>query len=349
MKKLISLAVSLTMAGAAFAAQLPNVSILATGGTIAGTAQSSTQMTGYKAGDLAIQTLIDAVPSVNDYAKVSGEQIVKISSNNLTDDVLLKLAKRCNELLKDKNVQGIVITHGTDTLEETAYFLNLTVNSDKPVVLVGAMRPATAISADGPLNLLNAVKLAADPKAKGHGVLVALNDQINGARDVTKTNTTNVATFKSPELGYLGYIAAGQNYFFRDSTKRHTTKSEFDVSKIEKLPRVDIVYSHANDDRVLVDASVKAGAKGIIHAGTGNGSIHENCEPGLVDAVKQGVIVVRSARVGNGVVTRSLPRWTEEGFLLGNTLSPQKARLLLQLALTKTQDPKEIQRIFNEY
>ena len=191
--KLITFAVGLAIAVGAQA--LPQVKILATGGTIAGTASSSTQMTGYKAGNLGVQVLINAVPQIKQYAEVSGEQVSNIGSQNMTDKIWLKLAKRCNELLADPNVSGIVITHGTDTLEETAYFLNLTVHSDKPIVIVGAMRPATAISADGPINLLNAVKLAADPQSKGRGVLIAMNDMINGARDTTKTDTTNVATF----------------------------------------------------------------------------------------------------------------------------------------------------------
>lgn len=347
--KSIIAALAVCSASFAFAADLPNVKILATGGTIAGTAASATQVTGYKAGDLAIQTLIDAVPAVKDIANVTGEQIVKISSNNMNTPTLLKLAKRVNELLKDPSVSGIVITHGTDTLEETAYFLNLLTKSDKPVVLVGAMRPATAISADGPMNLLNAVKVATSPEAKGKGVMIVMNDVINGARDVTKTNTTNVATFKSPELGALGYIGAGKVRFYKQSTKRHTTNSEFDVSNLETLPRVDIIYSHVDADRVMADAAVKAGAKGIIHAGTGNGSIADPTEAGLKDAVKSGVIVVRSARVPNGPTTVSLAKWKDAGFLESDTLNPQKARLLLQLALTKTSDPKEIQRMFDEY
>ncbi len=350
-KTLLAAALALSMAGSAFAADLPNISILATGGTIAGAASSSTNVTGYKAGALAIQTLIDAVPAMKDYANVTGEQIVKISSNNMTDEVLLKLAKRCNELLADPKVDGIVITHGTDTLEETAYFLNLTVKSKKPVVVVGAMRPATAISADGPMNLLNAVKLAADPQAQDRGVLVALNDQISAAHDTTKTNTTNVATFQSHDIGLLGYVAGGVNYFFRDTTFKHTHETEFDVSKLDKLPRVDIVYSHASDDSVLVDAAVKAGAKGIVSAGSGNGSIHQDTEKGLAEAVKKGVVVVRSSRTGSGIVTPTAPdnQYTKAGFLNGYSLNPQKARILLQLALTKTQDPKEIQRMFTEY
>ena len=350
-KTLMAAALAFALAGSAFAAEFPKVAILATGGTIAGTAASNTQTTGYKAGDLAIQTLIDAVPAMKQYADVTGEQIVKISSNNMTDDVLLTLAKRCNELLKDPKIKGIVITHGTDTLEETAYFLNLTVKSKKPVVLVGAMRPATAISADGPMNLLSAVRLAADPQAQDRGVLIALNDQINSARDASKTSTTDPGTFKAHELGLLGYVAGGTNYFLRDTAMKHTHETEFDVSKLDKLPRVDIVYSHANDDRALVDAAVKAGAKGIIHAGTGNGSIHKDAEPGLADAVKQGVVVVRSSRVGNGIVTPAGAdsAYGKQGFLDGYSLNPQKARLLLQLALTKTNDPKKIQEMFQKY
>ena len=348
--KMTILAAALTSVSAlAMAQDLPSIRILATGGTIAGTASTNTQMTGYQAGALAIQTLIDAVPAIKDIATVSGEQIVKIGSQNMTDEVLLRISKRCNELLADPNVKGIVITHGTDTLEETAYFLNLTVKSDKPVVLVGAMRPATAMSADGPLNLLNAVKVAVAPESRGKGVLVAMNDVINGARDVTKTNTTNVSTFKSPELGALGYISAGVPQYFRASTKLHTAATEFDVSKIGSLPRVDIVYSHVNDDRVMTDAAVAAGAKGIVHAGTGNGSIADRTDEGLAEAVKKGVVVVRSARVGNGVTTKSVQKWTDHGYLEGNSLNPQKARILLQLARTVTNNPKEIQEIFNRY
>ena len=317
-KTLLAAALTLS-AGLAMAADLPQVAILATGGTIAGTAASATQTTGYKAGDLAIQTLIDAVPQIKDYATVTGEQIVKISSNNLTDQVLLTLARRCNELLADPKVSGIVITHGT------------------------------AISADGPMNLLNAVKLAADSKAQGRGVLVALNDQISSGRDVTKSNTTNVATFKSPDLGYLGYIAGGKNYFLRNPAMRHTHQSEFDVSKLDKLPRVDILYTHASDDRVLADAAIAAGAKGIVHAGSGNGSVHGQTEPALAEAVQKGIAVVLSSRTGSGVVCPNVEQYNKAGFIEGRTLNPQKARLLLQLALTKTNDPKEIARMFEEY
>lgn len=348
-KSLLAFALGLSICGSCLSAQLPKVAILATGGTIAGTADSSAQMTNYKIGNVTVDTLIKAVPALKDVADLSGEQVANIFSNNMTEEVMLKLAKRINELLAKDDIVGVVVTHGTDTLEETAWFLNLTVNSKKPVIVVGSMRPASALSADGPVNILNAVKLATDPRAKDQGVMIVLNDQINSSRDATKTNTTSMDTFKAPELGYLGYIAGGEPYFFRKTTKRHTADSEFNVANLTSLPRVDILYSHVSDDRALVDASVAAGAKGIVHAGTGNGSIHKDAFKGLVDATKKGVTIVRSSRVGNGVVTPGDDDYDGAGLLLANNLNPQKARILLQLALTKTSDPKEIARIFSEY
>lgn len=327
----------------------PNIRILATGGTIAGSAASDTATTGYKAGALGIDVLIRAVPEVNNYANVSGEQICSIDSKDMSDDIWLKLARRVNELLARSDVDGIVITHGTDTLEETAYFLNLTVKSDKPVVLVGAMRPATAISADGPMNLLNAVRLAASPKAVGKGVLVAMNDEINGARDVTKVNTTSVSTFQAPELGFLGYMNDGIPEFYRESTRRHTKDSEFNTEGLTALPYVKIIYGHAGDDGLFVKAAMQAGVKGIIYAGTGNGSVHKDAEAALADASRLGIVVVRSSRVGNGTVIPAESSYIEEHFLDGDSLNPQKARVLLQLALTKTHDLSKIQAMFKEY
>jgi L-asparaginase len=332
----------------ASAAGLPNVRILATGGTIAGTANKATTMTGYKAGVLGIQTLIDAVPQIKSIANIEGEQIANLDSKDMTTDVSLKLADRCNQLLARSDVNGIVITHGTDTLEETAYFLNLTVKSKKPVVIIGAMRPATAISADGPVNLLNAVTLAANPKAVGQGVLIAMNDNINAARDTTKTNTSNVATFKAPEMGIVGYFTNGQPYFYRKDLRKNTWQTEFNVKGLKALPRVDIIYTHINDDSALVNAAVAAGAKGIVYAGSGMGSVHKDAYPGLTEAIKKGVVVVRSSRVGNGMVIDD-PSYVAMNFLPGDNLNPQKARILLQLALTKTTDLKEIQRMFAEY
>ncbi|MHC1761022.1 MAG: type II asparaginase [Negativicutes bacterium] len=344
----LCIVLALSQFAVAAAAALPNVVILATGGTIAGRGGSATQMTGYNPGEIGVQILINAVPEIKQYANVSGEQVANIGSFAMTHEVWLKLAKRVNELLAKDDVDGIVITHGTDTLEETAYFLNLVVKSDKPVVLVGAMRPATAISADGPVNLLNAVRLAGSPKARGKGVLVGMNDQINGARDVTKTNTTHVETFKSWELGYLGYIQNGEPYFYRDTTRKHTFLSEFDVSELKELPYVEILYGHVNGDKNLVIALIAADVKGIVSAGMGHGSIFPTTRDALAEAVKKGIPVVKSSRVGNGMVTRVADD-DKYGFIAGDTLNPQKARILLMMALTKTNDAAAIQRIFDEY
>src|SRR5881296_1905447 len=255
------------------AGKLANVMILATGGTIAGTGATSTTTVGYTAATVGVQRLIEAVPELKKVANVTGEQVFQIASENMNNEYWLKLAKRVNELLAKSDVDGIVITHGTDTIEETAYFLNLVVKSRKPVVIVGAMRPSTAISADGPINLYNAVTLAGSQDAVGKGVLVVLNDQINGARDVTKTNTANADTFRSWELGFLGYMQDNKPYFYRVSTRKHTADTEFDVSKLESLPQVDIVYGYASMNRVAIDAFVAAGDKAIVHAGVGDGSL----------------------------------------------------------------------------
>ncbi|MBR3745951.1 MAG: asparaginase [Selenomonadaceae bacterium] len=320
----------------------PNIKILATGGTIAGTAKISTQTTNYTAGALGIDELLNAVPEIKNFANVTGEQICNIDSKDMTDEIWLTLANKINENFSRDEIDGIVVTHGTDTLEETAYFLNLTVHGDKPVVLTGAMRPATAISSDGSMNLLNAVRIAAHKNSFGKGVLVALNDEINSAREVTKTNTLTLSTFKSFEFGLLGSVNAGIPEFYRTSTRRHTINSEFDISGLKKLPLVKIIYGHAGDDGIFIDAAINAGVNGIIYAGTGNGSIHANAEEFLSRAANLGIVIVRSSRCG-GSVTEN------QKFLSGDNLSPQKARILLQLALTKTNDRSEIQRMFNQY
>lgn len=330
--------------------KLPNIMVLATGGTIAGSAADSTDLTGYQAGALQIDALLAAVPCLKDYANVSGKQIADIDSCNMTEDIWLTLAKTINHLLLEDTIDGIVITHGTDTMEETAYFLNLVVHSDKPVVLVGAMRPATAISADGPLNLLNAVRLAASPEAKNRGVLIAMNDEIHGARDVTKTSTFTVNTFKAPELGVLGYIINGSIKFYRQTTRRHTIQSSLTLPPENSgLPQVEIIYAHAGQSRLLVDAAAKGGARGIVYAGMGNGSIHKSAEEALMEAASQGIVIVRSSRAGNGAVVASYQQWEDHSFVKGDSLNPQKARILLALALLQTNVPSEIQRIFDEY
>jgi L-asparaginase len=331
--------------------KLPNVMILATGGTIAGAGASSTATADYQAAKVGVEQLVEVVPELKKVANIKGEQVFQIASGNITDNHWLKLAKRVNELLARNDVDGIVITHGTDTLEETAYFLNLVVKSRKPVVMVGSMRPSTAISADGPINLYDAVTLAASPDAVGKGVLVVLNDQINGAREVTKTNTTNTDTFRSWELGFLGYMLDNVPHFYRISTRKHTADTEFDVSKLESLPQVDIAYGYANVKRTAVDALVAAGAKAIVYAGVGEGSVaRPGAEPALVDARKKGVIVVRASRVGNGIVARNSDAKDDEyDFIVSDSLSPQKARILVMLGLTRTSDTKELQRMFYVY
>ncbi|MCR5724307.1 MAG: type II asparaginase [Treponema sp.] len=328
--------------------KLPVVYILATGGTIAGSAASSTQVTGYEAGALGVQTLIDAVPAITELADVKGEQICNVGSPNVTTENWLTIAKRCNEVLKDKDVSGVVVTHGTDTLEETAYFLHLTVRSEKPVIVIGAMRPATAISADGPMNLLNAVKLASSPKGVGKGVMITMNDTIVSARDVVKTNTTNCDTFKAPEIGCMGYFTSGEPYFYSVSTRKSTSASEFDVSKLTTLPKVEIVYSYIDADPAIIDYCASIGVKGIVTAGSGMGSLSKPQKAACEEIQKKGVVTVRSTRVQNGQVVKAAGS-KPDGYVYADNLNPQKARILLQLALTKTSDPAKIQQYFNEY
>jgi L-asparaginase len=334
---------------AAFAAAKPTIYILATGGTIAGAATSELN-TSYSAGAVTVDKLIAAVPVINEIATIKGEQISSIGSQEMNNKVWLKLAKRVNELLAKPDVDGIVITHGTDTMEETAYFLDLTVHSDKPVVLVGAMRSSTSMSADGPMNLFNAVNVAMDKASHGKGVLVAMNEEIHSARDVTKTMTTPVQTFASPNSGKLGSVFYGKVEYFMAPVKAHTTKSEFDVKELTDLPRVDILFAHPEDTDALVKAAVKAGAKGIIHAGMGNGNLFPSTQAALADAVKKGVVVVRSSRVPFGATT--LEGEVDDkafGFIASNSINAQKARVLLMLGLTKTNDPKELQKYFLKY
>src|SRR5262245_24343899 len=327
----------------------PNVVILATGGTIAGAAASGTQA-GYTSGAGGIDTMIAGVPGITDLATIKGEQISNVGSQDMSFDILLKLAKRINALAASPDVDGIVITHGTDTMEETAYFLNLTVRSDKPVVMVGSMRPSTAVSADGPLNLYNAVAVAADPNAKGRGVLVVMNDWIQAAHSLTKTSTTAVQTFMSPLRGVVGISTYGKNDFYNTPTWKHTTASEFDVTGVSKLPRVDIVFACADMPPDLIDGSVSSGAKGIVIAGVGNGNMNKASLDAAANAVKKGVVVVRSSRVPTGSVGRNVEVNDDElGFIASDELNPQKARILLALALLKTRSKPEIQNLFYTY
>jgi L-asparaginase len=340
---------ALGVATGAGAQAKPNVAILATGGTIAGAAATGTQ-SGYTSGAVTIDAMLAAVPGIDKLATVKGEQVSNVGSQDMSFDIMLKLAKRINELTAGSDVDGIVITHGTDTMEETAYFLNLTAKTDKPVVLVGSMRPSTAVSADGPLNLYNAVAVAADPKAKGRGVLVLMNDWIHGAHSLTKTSTTDVQTFMSPLRGLVGVAAYGKNDWYSSPGWRHTTGSEFDVKGVTKLPRVDVIFADADMSPDLIDAAAANGAKGIVIAGVGNGNMNKASLDACARAAKKGVVVVRSSRVATGLVGRNV-EVDDDGLNLvaSDELNPQKSRILLALALLKTSDTKEIQRMFREY
>jgi len=329
----------------------PKIKILATGGTIAG-AQASQADAGYKSGSFSVDDLIKAVPQLKNIAEMSGEQVANIGSQTMNHEVWLKLAARVNEVLKSDDVDGVVITHGTDTMEETGYFLSLVVKSDKPVVLVGSMRPATAISADGPINLYNAVALAGNPEAKGRGPLVILNDTIHYARESQKMHTTRMDTFHSPNRGIAGMMNTGKAFFYSANTVRHTTKSEFSIDglTVANLPRVEVVYSYANLGGDSVDALVGLGPKGIILAGVGDGNTTDSALAALEKAAKKGIVVVRSSRVGSGIVDRNVEVNDDKlGFVAGMELSPQKARILLMLGLAKTTDIKKIQQMFNDY
>ncbi len=341
-------ALALLAATAAFA-QKPKVVILATGGTIAGASAASTDA-GYQSGAVGVDLLIQAVPQLKDLAQVTGEQIASIGSQDMNDEVWLKLGKRVNELLAKPDVAGVAITHGTDTMEETSYFLDLVVKSDKPVVLTGSMRPSTAMSADGPLNIYNAVGIAADPAARGRGVMVTVDDDIHSAHDIVKTHTTDVGTMSSGEMGLIGASLFGVQTWFRTPENVHTSKSEFSIDGVNALPRVDIIYAHANMSPDIITSAVQNGAKGLIIAGVGDGNMTAPAVDAVKAAVAKGAIVVRSSRVNGGIIRRNIEVSDDKlGTVTSMELNPAKARVLLQLALLKTKDAKKIQDYFNRY
>jgi L-asparaginase len=320
------------------------VRIFTTGGTIQSRALSRDKMMEYSDGPkVAPAELVADLPELKTIADVSYAEICNVGSGNIDTEKLLRLAKGINEWLAKPEAAGAVVTHGTATLEETAYFLNLVVKSDKPVVMVGAMHPFSAISRDGPMNLYNAVRVAATPDARGKGVMVLLNDEISAARDVTKNNTYRVDTFVSRDLGPIGFADSDRIAFYRKSVKRHTSKSEFDVSKLSALPKVDIAYGYQEADRAAIDALVAKGAKGIVL---------DDSTASFAKAVKKGqakgVVFVQSDRKGSGRVVLS-DKSAKRGVVTADNLNAQKSRVLLRLALTETSDPKEIQRIFSEY
>ncbi|AOJ62887.1 L-asparaginase [Burkholderia ubonensis] len=326
---------------------LPRIAVLATGGTIAGAAPDAASTAGYQAGALGVNFLLDAVPALASVARIDAEQVASIDSKDLALPLWNTLATRIDALMADDAVDGIVITHGTDTLEETAYALHLTMQGDKPVVLTAAMRPATALSSDGPLNLLNAVTVAAHPAARGQGVLVAFNNRIHGARDVVKTSTYAVDAFQSPELGALGWVQDGRVEFARRVTRPHDSQ----LAMRNAWPAVEVVASYAGVTRTAVDALVAAGVRGLVVAGTGNGSIHATLQAALADAVKQGIAVVRASRAGSGHVMKNGAACDDAlGFVSAGSLNPFKARVLLMLALANGIGARDdLQRLFDTY
>ena len=330
--------------------KLANVVVLATGGTIAGAGASAANSATYQAAKVGIEQLIAGIPELSKLANVRGEQVMQIASESITNDNLLQLGRRVSELADSKDVDGIVITHGTDTLEETAYFLNLVEKTDKPIIVVGSMRPGTAMSADGMLNLYNAVAVASSKEAHGKGVLVTMNDEIQSGRDVSKMINIKTEAFKSP-WGPLGMVVEGKSYWFRLPAKRHTMDSEFDIKNIKSLPDVEIAYSYGNVDDTAYKALAQAGAKAIIHAGTGNGSVSSRVVPSLQALRKDGVQIIRSSHVNaGGFFLRNAEQPDDKyDWVVAHDLNPQKARILAMVALTKTNDSKELQRMFWEY
>ena len=338
--------------GASVTTSRPRVRVLGTGGTIAGIGPHRLDYFLYvEVGRLlSIEESLARIPEINDVAEVQGENLISERSTAIGSPHWLRMAQRINEIFReDPGVAGVVMTHGTATLEETAYFLHLTVKSPKPVVITGAMRPASALGTDADLNLLDAIRVAACPDAEGRGVLTVLNNEIQSARDVSKSNTFRVETFRPNELGFLGYADSdGEVEFYRTPTRKHTTETPFNVDGVQALPRVDIVYSYADADGLLVDAVRQKGSDGLVLAGFGAGLSPPAVWEAGAQAVQDGIPVVIATRSTAGRVVMT-PLMEELGFIVCDNLLPQKARILLKLALTVTRDRREIQRMFHEY
>jgi L-asparaginase len=332
--------------------ELPRVALIITGGTIDSVGKDRLDLAWYIEAGKRLNTgeLLAQLPELGAIAKVEEVPFRRLPSHALVDKDWLDMARTIHEIFDGNKADGIVITHGTNTIEETAYFLNLTLKTDKPVVVVGSMRPASALSADGYLNLVNAIKVAADPNARGRGALLVMNDTIYSGRDVTKNSTYRVQAFQSRDLGPLGYADAdGRIVYYHQSLKKHTVATEFDVRGLESLPRVDVVVSYVGADGKMIEAAAAAGARGIVSAATGAGR-PTPAEDEAFDRMykEKGVIMCLCSRVASGRVVRS-PGLAKRGFVAGDNLQPWKARVLLALALTKTGNADEIQRMFDAY
>ncbi|HEX9207576.1 MAG TPA: type II asparaginase [Steroidobacteraceae bacterium] len=323
------------------------VHVLGTGGTIAG-AQPDPGHHGYVAAAFGVDWLLRAVPGLDRLAQLSGEQVVNIGSQDMDDAVWLKLARRLDAVLASPDTDAVLITHGTDTLEETAYFLDLVTASDKPIVVVGSMRPATAISADGPANIYNGVAVAADPRAVGRGTLVCLNDEIHYARNAVKTGTSNPSAFSSMARGLAGIASAGRVEWFANVVPQPAVAVRFPLAGLDSLPRVDILHAHANMSLDMIDAAIAGGAQGLVIAGVGAGNVSARAIERLHAAAAAGVVVVRSSRVVSAMVLRNHEIDDDRfGFVAAGDLNAPKSRVLLQLALTQTRDVVRIQELFD--
>lgn len=325
------------------------VALISTGGTIDSVGTSGLDLAWYTETSKRLPDgeLVASLGELREVADVRSVPFPRVPSYALTGGDWLTLARTVTELVSGDDCDGVVITHGTNTMEETAYFLHLVLPVGKPVVLVGAMRPSSGLGADGPLNLVRAVQVAASPDARGHGVLVVMNDTIYSARDVTKTATFRVETFQAPDTGPLGYADAdGRIVFYHRSRRLPSPSPAFDVGHLDSLPRVDVVVSYVGADGALIEAAVAAGARGIVSAGTGAGRTTPAEEAALDRAVADGVVVCQATRVGSGRVSRS-PGMCRRGLVVADNLVPWKARVLLSLALTRTADTSEVQDLFD--
>jgi L-asparaginase len=330
----------------------PRVYLVGTGGSISFVGRTRTDYTNYSydGKHLTIDELLERVPETREFAEVRAEQFLNLGSTDVTPEHWLGLAKRINEIFReDPDAAGVAVTHGTATLEETAYFLNLAVQSSRPVVVTGAMRPPTGLGTDSDVNLIDCIRVAAAPQSAGRGVLTVLNNQIQAARDVTKTNSYRLETFQAPDFGFLGYADSdGEVVFYRRPDRAHTIDSEFDIASVDQLPRVDIAPAYAGADGVVVKALAQAGVDGLVAAGLGSGSSPPPFMAALKEVSDAGLPVVIATHTGSGRVMLTR-RFTEDGYIVADNLTPKKARILLMLALTATKDLAEIQRMMLTY
>ena len=322
------------------------VIVLATGGTIAGVGEAG-KTAGYKPGSLTAEELLLAVPELSEVAEIQAIQVCNVNSDDITSKHWVELAGAINRLAHDPEIDGFVVTHGTDTLEETAYFLNLTVKTDKPVIITGAMRPATATSADGPMNLHQSIALAGNPLARGKGVLVVFSDGIFGGRDVRKISTIQTDAFSANDFGCMGYMVDGVPHIFNAPVKPHTLATEFDVEGMHDLPPVAVAYFAVDADPEVLRFHVGRGAKGIVVAGAGAGCYSTPWNNAIIELEETGIPIVRASRIGAGLITHD--DFYRGNLIDGSDLPPQKAAVLLRLALTRTNDRAEIQRMFDTY